>query len=59
MGIYLIVYPIIRFITELFRGDEVRGVIKTGFFQMSTSQIISLLLLPLGILLCCQAKKNK
>lgn len=59
LGIYLIVYPIIRFITELFRGDEVRGVIKTGIFQISASQIISLFLLPFGILLCCRAKKNK
>jgi len=59
MGIYLIVYPIIRFITELFRGDEVRGVIETGLFKISTSQIISLLFLPFGIFLCCQAKKNK
>lgn len=57
MGIYLIVYPIIRFFTELFRGDEIRGIINFGFFELSVSQIISLLLLPLGILLYRYTKK--
>lgn len=58
MGMYLIAYPIIRFITELFRGDEIRGIIKVGFFQISTSQIISLLLLPFGILLYYRTKNK-
>lgn len=59
LGIYLVAYPVIRFITEMFRGDEIRGVIRAGMIQLSTSQIISLLLLPLGIGLCVGAKKNK
>lgn len=58
MAIYLIVYPIIRFITELFRGDEIRGIISCVFFQISTSQIISLLLLPFGILLYYRTKNK-
>lgn len=59
MAIYLIIYPIIRFITEMFRGDEIRGIINFSFFQISTSQIISLLLLPLGIFLYRHTKINK
>ena len=35
---YLVVYPILRFILEFFRGDEARG----GFLFFSTSQWISL-----------------
>ncbi len=47
MGIYLIYYTIARFLLEMLRGDKARGV--WGLF--STSQIISLFLLPLGIVL--------
>ena len=35
---YLAVYPVLRFVLEFFRGDEVRG----GFLFLSTSQWISL-----------------
>lgn len=59
LGIYLIAYPMIRFCTEMLRGDEIRGVINIGTLGISTSQIISLLLLPCGILLYRQSKKNK
>lgn len=45
IGVYIIVYSIMRFSLEFVRGDEVRG----GFFGLSTSQWISLILLPLGI----------
>ncbi|MBO4808391.1 MAG: prolipoprotein diacylglyceryl transferase [Lachnospiraceae bacterium] len=38
--IYLIAYPIARFILEFYRGDEIRGV----FAGLSTSQWISLIL---------------
>lgn len=58
MGIYLIAYPVIRFITELFRGDDIRGMIDFGYFQISTSQIISLLLFPFGILLYYRTKNK-
>lgn len=47
MGIYLLYYTIARFLLEWLRGDTLRGV--WGFF--STSQIVSFLLLPLGIVL--------
>ncbi len=47
LGIYLIYYTIVRYILEMFRGDIIRG--KVGIF--STSQIISLILLPVGIIL--------
>lgn len=39
--LYLFSYAILRFITEFFRGDEIRGIV----FGLSTSQWISLLIL--------------
>lgn len=47
IGVYLIVYSVMRFCLEFVRGDVIRGVFN-GF---STSQWISLALLPLGIFL--------
>ena len=38
--LYMILYPVCRFILEFFRGDEIRGFI----FGISTSQFISILL---------------
>lgn len=54
LGIYLIYYTIVRYILEMFRGDIIRGGI--GIF--STSQIISIILLPIGILLLRGKFKN-
>lgn len=47
MGIYLIYYSIARFLLEMLRGDKIRGSISI----FSTSQLISLILLPVGIVL--------
>ena len=47
LGIYLAYYLVARTLLELLRGDEIRG--KVGF--LSTSQIISILLIPLAIYL--------
>lgn len=47
MGIYLIYYSIARFGLEMLRGDKIRG----GVSIFSTSQLISLILLPVGIIL--------
>lgn len=47
LGIYFVYYSVIRFVLEFFRGDQIRG----GIGLLSTSQIISLLLLPVGIML--------
>ena len=47
LGIYLIYYTIARFGLEFLRGDLIRGQI----FGISTSQIISFILLPVGIIL--------
>jgi len=52
-GLYLIIYPIIRFFTEFLRGDAIRG----KFFFLTTSQWISLLLIPLGIYLIKKADR--
>lgn len=47
LGLYIMVYSIWRFIIEFWRGDTVRG----SFGVLSTSQWISVLLLPVGIIL--------
>ena len=43
--LYMLMYSVLRFCVEFFRGDEVRGIF--GF--LSTSQWISLVTIPLGI----------
>lgn len=47
IGIYFLYYTIARFFLEMLRGDVVRG--KLGFF--STSQLISVLLFPIAVIL--------
>jgi len=47
LGCYLIYYGIMRFILEFLRGDVVRGLI----FGVSTSQWISVLIVPVGVYL--------
>ena len=53
-GAYLLSYAVIRFTLEFFRGDAERGF----FLGISTSQFISILLLPVGLWLVF-ADKNK
>lgn len=55
LGIYVIAYSIARFSLEFLRGDVYRG----GFLWLSTSQWISLLMIPLGIWLICGKHKEK
>lgn len=55
LGIYLIVYAIERFLLEFLRGDVERGV----FFGVSTSQWVSLILLPIGIWLILRKVRIK
>lgn len=43
--VYFYTYPVVRFILEFFRGDEIRGFL----FGLSTSQIISILLLLFAV----------
>lgn len=54
LGIYLTSYSIMRFTIEFFRGDIERG----GLLGLSTSQWISLALLPLGVGLLVKQVKN-
>ena len=54
LGLYLIIYPVGRFIFEFFRGDEYRGFL----FGLSTSQIISILLLFVGIFILIRKEKD-
>lgn len=52
-GVYIVYYSIMRFLLEFLRGDISRGII----LNLSTSQLISLLLLPLGFYLLFKSKK--
>ena len=54
LGFYLAYYLVARTLLELLRGDAVRG--KVGF--LSTSQIISILLIPLAVFLIIAKKRN-
>lgn len=45
LGVYFTAYGIMRFFIEFFRGDEIRGFL----LGLSTSQWISLIIIPLGI----------
>lgn len=45
--IYMLTYPVVRFITEFFRGDTYRGF----FFGLSTSQWISIILFVFALIM--------
>ena len=47
LGIYILYYTVARFFLEMLRGDKIRGNVG----GISTSQIVSMILLPIGIIL--------
>lgn len=49
VGCYICYYSVFRFINEFFRGDVVRGAV----FGLYTSQIVSLCILPIGLIILC------
>ena len=54
LGLYFVLYGTMRFIDEYWRGDLIRGI----YGPFSTSQWISLVVVPLGIyLLVCPASR--
>ncbi len=55
VGVYLIGYGIVRLICERFRYDEVRGF----FLGLSTSQWISILVIPAGVLILWLAHRRR
>ncbi|HHU71369.1 MAG TPA: prolipoprotein diacylglyceryl transferase [Clostridiales bacterium] len=55
IGIYIIYYSIMRFVLEFFRGDAARGIA----LNISTSQWISILLLPIGFYMFLRVKPKK
>lgn len=55
LGIYLISYAVIRFSLEFLRGDVERGIL----LGVSTSQWISLILIPIGIHLILRKEKTE
>lgn len=52
---YMILYSVFRFCIEFMRGDVIRGI----YYGISTSQLISALLLLLGVIIGVYAKKKK
>ena len=54
IGIYIIYYSLMRFIIEFLRGDVLRGM----FLNISTSQLISILLLPIGLYMFFKPKRT-
>lgn len=54
VGLYCMLYSIIRFILEFFRGDLIRGI----YLGISTSQWISIALLILGLVIFIKGEKN-
>jgi phosphatidylglycerol:prolipoprotein diacylglycerol transferase len=52
LGFYLVGYGVERFVLEFFRYDAIRGL----FLGLSTSQWISLVLIPFGVLLLLAPK---
>ena len=55
LGLYLMAYAVERFTLEFWRGDAVRGFV----LGLSTSQLISLLLLPVGLLFVVKFGKKR
>ena len=53
LGAYVIAYAVIRFVLEFLRYDYERGIL----WVFSTSQWISLILLPIGIWLLARRAK--
>ena len=56
VALYAVLYSVVRFVLEFYRGDFIRGIII-----LSTSQWISIVLFIVGIVLfsCEKTKKNK
>jgi phosphatidylglycerol:prolipoprotein diacylglycerol transferase len=55
IALLLMTYPLLRGITEIFRGDPERGV----FGPVSTSQLLSIPLFVIGVVLYTRLSKNK
>lgn len=53
---YMIFYPIIRSIIEMFRGDEIRGFVVDGV--LSTSQFISILVIAVTMVFYLRKRWN-
>lgn len=55
ISLYFILYSIVRFVLEFYRGDIARGIL----LGLSTSQWISIVLFIVGIILFIYSDKNK
>lgn len=55
LGLYLVMYGILRFVLEFLRGDAIRGI----WGPFSTSQWISIMIIPFGLYcIICKDEKN-
>lgn len=57
VGIYFISYAVIRLVTESFRGDSLRGVWTGVFSGLSTSQLVSLVMLIIGVVFVIRGRR--
>ncbi len=55
LGIYLICYSVLRFLLEFLRGDIIRGQV----FGITTSQWVSIFLLPVGVYIIRRKESSK
>jgi phosphatidylglycerol:prolipoprotein diacylglycerol transferase len=55
IALLLMTYPVLRAITEIFRGDPERG----AFGPLSTSQLLSIPLFVIGVVMFVRRAKNK
>ncbi|MDR1086664.1 MAG: prolipoprotein diacylglyceryl transferase [Endomicrobium sp.] len=56
LAAYFILYAVLRFIVEFFRGDPGGGV---QYFGLSISQAVSIFLFIIGVFIVCKNKKKK
>lgn len=55
LQLYLLIYPVYRFVLEFFRGDDYRGFL----FGLSTSQILSIILFITSAVTWCASAKRR
>lgn len=53
IAIYMILYSVMRFFLEYLRGDSIRG----SLYAFSTSQLISIVVLIIGLIMCIYSKR--
>ena len=55
IAMYMVLYSVMRFFLEYLRGDSVRG----SFYMLSTSQVISIVVFIIGLIIITHEKHKK